>query len=343
MVSKVFKNLQISVGLLAVVLFHHAQCQTECAPEAMSRCTDPLKVVTDNKDLGFATSIEELQEMCPKLMEGLRCIDEFTMKCLDREHRAYFNTLYAGTTQVIIDLCQEGEYQRDYLRHAPCMRHVQNGYEKCAAEYQVRIKSLNEKSQKEDDGTQPKVAYEYYDEAPEGQGGGVAYEYEPEAGDVPSQETNANSTEETKKEVKEKDLPKRTRRQAPAATSEYVYDEAQPDPEENVRLLCCSFQRYLHCSESVVNITCGVDTAKFTKSFLDRMSGPLIQGHCQAYEFSSDSCDVNEKFPWAEYTNNDHVSHYSNSKTAEPFSGSNFNFNSLFLSISCLLLLLKLY
>ena len=65
----------------------------------MSRCTDPLRwvfdfihggfdhyddlddeseekirrVVTDNKDLGFATSQEELAEMCPKLMDGLRC------------------------------------------------------------------------------------------------------------------------------------------------------------------------------------------------------------------------------------------------------------------------------
>ena len=31
------------------------------------------RVVTDNKDLGFATSQEELAEMCPKLMDGLRC------------------------------------------------------------------------------------------------------------------------------------------------------------------------------------------------------------------------------------------------------------------------------
>jgi hypothetical protein len=31
----------------------------------MATCTDPLKVVTNNKDLGFATSIEELKEMCP--------------------------------------------------------------------------------------------------------------------------------------------------------------------------------------------------------------------------------------------------------------------------------------
>ena len=49
------------------------------------------------------------------------------------------------------------------------------------------------------------------------------------------------------------------------------------DGEESVQLLCCSFQKYLHCSESVVNTTCGYETARFTKSFLDRMSGPLIQ------------------------------------------------------------------
>ena len=46
-----------------------------------------------------------------KLMDGLRCIDEFTYRCLDVEHRNYFNTLYQGTTQVIVDLCQRGQYQ----------------------------------------------------------------------------------------------------------------------------------------------------------------------------------------------------------------------------------------
>ena len=41
------------------------EAQLDCAPSAMSKCTDPLKVVTDNKDLGFATSKEELVKMCP--------------------------------------------------------------------------------------------------------------------------------------------------------------------------------------------------------------------------------------------------------------------------------------
>lgn len=185
----------------------------KCSADAMSRCTDPLRVVTDNKDLGFATSQQELQEMCPKLMDGLRCIDNFTTKCLEQEHRAYFNTLYTGTTQVIVDLCHEGEYQTEYLQHAPCMRKAQTEYESCADEYQLRIKTLNK--------------------------GGVA---------------------------------------------------SPEEEEDNVQVLCCSFQRYLHCSERVVNGTCGLETASFTKGFLDRMSGPLVQGHCQAYEMGSSMC-----------------------------------------------------
>lgn len=189
----------------------------KCSADAMSKCTDPLKVVTDNKDLGFATSKDELDEMCPKLMDGLRCIDDFTTKCLDEDHRAYFNTLYTGTTQVIMDLCKTGEYQTEYLKHARCMRNAQTEYESCVDIYQLRIKSLNK-------------------------------------GEI----------------------------------------SAPKDEEDNVQVLCCSFQRYLHCSEQVVNSTCGAHTAGFTKQFLDRMSGPLVQQHCQHYEHGSEMCPNSE-------------------------------------------------
>ena len=49
-------------GLSSILL---VEAQLDCAPSAMAKCTDPLKVVTDNKDLGFATSKEELVKMCP--------------------------------------------------------------------------------------------------------------------------------------------------------------------------------------------------------------------------------------------------------------------------------------
>merc|ERR1712223_676895 len=263
--------------------------QNDCAPAAMSKCTDPLKVVTDNKDLGFATSKEELVKMCPKLMDGLRCIDDFTLRCLDREHRAYFNTLYAGTTQVIVDLCQEGTYQSDYLRHAPCMRLVQAGYERCAADYQTRIKALNEQTQEET---------AYYDEP--------LYEYASEYADSTEAEYVEEKAEEALETVPNQISKRRRKRSSPVKRQvSGGGDYAEADSEENVRLLCCSFQKYLHCSETVVNTTCGYETAQFTKSFLDRMSGPLIQGHCQAYEYGSNGCIPQGNLPWDEYN------HYS--------------------------------
>merc|ERR1719232_1107047 len=86
------KSSLLVFGISSSWLWTSISAQLDCAPSAMSKCTDPLKEVTDNKDLGFATSKEELVKMCPKLMDGLRCIDDFTLRCLDREHRAYFNT-----------------------------------------------------------------------------------------------------------------------------------------------------------------------------------------------------------------------------------------------------------
>ncbi|XP_069955643.1 uncharacterized protein [Cherax quadricarinatus] len=62
------------------------------------------------------------------------------------------------------------------------------------------------------------------------------------------------------------------------------------DKNKNVITLCCSFQEYLQCSERVVFETCGNETALFTKEFLDRMAGPIVQDICQAFSFSLHSC-----------------------------------------------------
>ena len=45
------------------------------------------------------------------LLDGLLCIDNFTRRCLDSTHRDFFHMLYAGTKQVIVDLCEDKHYQ----------------------------------------------------------------------------------------------------------------------------------------------------------------------------------------------------------------------------------------
>jgi len=189
------------------------QSQT-CSREEMNRCTNPLRVLTDNRDLGFAASERELTRMCPTLMEGMSCIDNFTVDCLKPHHRSYFNTLYAGTQRVIAGLCTAGDYQTEYLLHAPCMRNVQRGYEVCADEYHSQMDRITP--------TQP------------------------------------------------------------------VTDAS--DSSTQIRTLCCSFKSYLHCSQQAVLHRCGIGTSNFTKNFLERMAGPLVQTHCSDYLHGSDEC-----------------------------------------------------
>merc|ERR1711988_483706 len=94
-------------------------------------------------------------------MDGLICINTFTgiiiishvltspltpvVRCLDSDQRNYFNMLYSGIIQVIEDLCREGPYQAQYLRHAPCMKRVREDYQQCSTEYQERLSMVQQK------------------------------------------------------------------------------------------------------------------------------------------------------------------------------------------------------
>ncbi|XP_064110554.1 uncharacterized protein LOC135218277 isoform X1 [Macrobrachium nipponense] len=191
--------------------------QHDCDNNDIAECVGLLEVLT-NKDLGFAASVDELNNMCPVLLNGLQCIDNYTRRCLSLKHREYFNKLYAGTIRVIKDLCNtKGKYQLEYIRHAPCMRQVNPKYNGCSEAYHKKTADLNQ-------------------------------------------------------------------------INDAVVQLSDEEKNKNVITLCCSFQEYLQCSEQVVFETCGNETALFTKEFLDRMAGPIVQDLCQAFYFSLHSC-----------------------------------------------------
>lgn len=45
---------------------------------------------------------------------------------------------------------------------------------------------------------------------------------------------------------------------------------------ERIRIVCCAFKTYVHCSEQTVRRTCGPEPAEFTKKFLDKMASSLM-------------------------------------------------------------------
>lgn len=50
--------------------------------------------------------------------------------------------IYKGTDDVIRDLCREGDYQNEFLKHAGCLRTVKPQHKKCEETYQVTMLSL---------------------------------------------------------------------------------------------------------------------------------------------------------------------------------------------------------
>ncbi|KAL7635182.1 UNVERIFIED_CONTAM: hypothetical protein RMT77_014168 [Armadillidium vulgare] len=189
----------------------------DCGNRDISQCTELLEVLT-RKEIGFAATQKELNDMCPVLLSGLQCIDNYTLRCLNPQHRSYFNELYAGTIRVIKDLCNtRGQYQQEYIRHAPCMRQVHPKYNRCSETYHEKTAKLNK----------------------------------------------VNSA---------------------------VVQFSETERRRNVITLCCSFQEYLQCSEQIVYETCGNVTAQFTRQFLNRMAGPIVQKPCFDTSFITQHC-----------------------------------------------------
>ncbi|XP_043587314.1 uncharacterized protein LOC122569788 [Bombus pyrosoma] len=129
---------QLSWLALLVTAFYSllGSCRgEECGHERLVKCGRPLERINRN-DLSFAVKKEELQQLCPDFEAGMKCIQTYTLDCLQEKQREHFNSLYAGTNKVVMELCQDGPYQDEFLRHAPCMQKVQPKYESCYKKYQ---------------------------------------------------------------------------------------------------------------------------------------------------------------------------------------------------------------
>ncbi|XP_057331396.1 uncharacterized protein LOC130671493 [Microplitis mediator] len=147
MKSIVEKPLSWFTILLAAFYSLLASCRGhECGQENLIKCARPLGKITDNNNLGFVTTKNELQALCPDLQSSMKCINSYTKNCMPDEQRQNFYSLYQGVNIAIKELCQEGSYQDAFLKHAPCMQKVQTDYELCSKRYQQSVIELESKN-----------------------------------------------------------------------------------------------------------------------------------------------------------------------------------------------------
>ena len=138
-------HLALSALAIFTVWSCVAQANEMCRQEIVMGCAQPFSLLTD-KEFAVFSSRADLDRICPSLTEGVLCIDRFTRLCMNQQQRAHFHQLYHGTSQVIHDLCQDGEYREEFLRHAPCMSEVRNDHELCSNVYQDRMARMEQKT-----------------------------------------------------------------------------------------------------------------------------------------------------------------------------------------------------
>ncbi|KMQ95860.1 hypothetical protein RF55_3896 [Lasius niger] len=84
----------------------------------------------------------------------MKCITRYTINCMKEKQREHFNSLYTGTNKAIMELCHDGPYQDEFLKHAPCMQKVKAEYEMCYKKYQKTTMEMEKASNRSIGGTQ---------------------------------------------------------------------------------------------------------------------------------------------------------------------------------------------
>ncbi|XP_063216440.1 uncharacterized protein LOC134527574 [Bacillus rossius redtenbacheri] len=121
--------------------------QDDCEQPRLEECTQPIALLSGNAELRFVAGKEELDRRCLEFDAGLRCIENHLRRCMTPDQRTHFNHLYYDIYEIIREICREGFYQTEYLRHAPCMNQVEPENDKCTKAYQEKIHSLEQQQQ----------------------------------------------------------------------------------------------------------------------------------------------------------------------------------------------------
>lgn len=122
------------------VSISRAQIDEYCGHEELNKCSLQVNRATE---LSFAPKQEELAKLCPDLENGLKCIRSYTRRCMTLPKRQQFMKLYKGTEEVIRDLCREGPFQTEFLKHASCLQTVKPQHQQCAVEYQKTMAAVS--------------------------------------------------------------------------------------------------------------------------------------------------------------------------------------------------------
>ncbi|KAF8790145.1 uncharacterized protein LOC129961052 [Argiope bruennichi] len=121
--------------LLSTAVGIFAENDPNCTAQEFADCFTVLEAISQREDLALAATQEELNLVCRKLQQGVRCIEDHSFRCFTAPQKRIFKSVVSDSRHVIDDICVQGKLQEDYLRYAPCLKNVSTDERKCANQY----------------------------------------------------------------------------------------------------------------------------------------------------------------------------------------------------------------
>uniref|UniRef100_T1IHT2 Uncharacterized protein n=1 Tax=Strigamia maritima TaxID=126957 RepID=T1IHT2_STRMM len=143
-----FRTCAIStrlVLLLAVVLM---PCKANFCSDrsSLDMCYQSIEPLLDNDQLtGLPTTKQDLELMCEAFQSGMKCIDEFAKHCMKPSDQNYLQMTVAGARQMMKHLCDDIQYQNEYLKHVTCYSQLSEEWDLCTLQMKRVVEEYRNK------------------------------------------------------------------------------------------------------------------------------------------------------------------------------------------------------
>ncbi|XP_071550109.1 uncharacterized protein [Panulirus ornatus] len=124
--------------LIAVFMIGAAFAGIQCPNKTeLDSCLG--KIAPHMPKTGLPVDRKQLVTMCRAFKGGMRCVDSYTAQCLSEVEREGLEQHLKGARSTLAFLCDDPVFQREYLSHGPCIKDVQEDWDRCHLNFKYLV------------------------------------------------------------------------------------------------------------------------------------------------------------------------------------------------------------
>ncbi|XP_042890521.1 uncharacterized protein LOC122265333 [Penaeus japonicus] len=95
---------------------------------------------------GLPADRQQLINMCRAFKGGMKCVDNYTAKCMTANQRTALEEHLKGARATLAFLCDDPVFQKDYLSHGQCIIDVRDDWDKCHNHFKYLVNRAHVRS-----------------------------------------------------------------------------------------------------------------------------------------------------------------------------------------------------